>query len=468
MPPEETELNLEGQPAAETPPVDTGAQPPPADTGKPAGEQEIDVHKDEGGELISDFGDAIDKAAKKAGAFGDKTETEKPAGEAGAKDGEKPAETDEEKAAREAEEKKKADEAAAAPKPEDAKAKRDADLAAAAAKLDPHSSTKTKQLFNEQSKRISEARDRVDALEVEKKAIQAELDERKKAPLPKEVETELTQLRDLVRELDVTRDPQLVEKYDSRISENTETVIAALKEAGLSDAAAAKLQKAGLTLGNLKSYLEMIETGKAPGGEEFAADPDTAEKIREAVRENARLTKDKELEVSKLKTGYEDRKKAEKATQDQIVADANKRWETDFKGHIARWDFLKQPPAPDANDAPAVRKQKEAAITKFNESVNQFAAAIKKETSTPTEAVLSARIGILYRDQVVPRLAEQRDAAQARIKTLEAEIARLKGAGTLTKTVSSTPRQIPKAEPVAGESFDDIIDANARAAGVLK
>ena len=461
MLPEETELNLEGQPATETPPADTGTPTPPA-------EPEIDVHKDEGGELISDFGDAIDKAAKKAGAFGDKAAVEKPAGETEAKADEKPAETDEEKATREAEEKKKADESAAAPKPEDAKAKRDADLAAAAAKLDPHSSTKTKQLFNEQSKRISEARDRADALEAEKKAIQAELDERKKAPLPKEVETELTTLRDLVRELDVTRDPQLVEKYDSRIAANTETVMRALKEAGLSDAAAVKLQKAGLTLNNLKSYLEMIETGKAPGGEEFAADPDTAEKIREAIRENARLTKDKELEVAKLKTGYEERKKTEKASQDQIIADANKRWEADFKGHIAKWDFLKQPPAPDANDAPAVRKQKEAAISKFNESVNQFAAAIKKETSSPTEAVLSARIGILYRDQVVPRLAEQRDAAQSRIKTLEAEIAKLKGAGTLTKTVSSSPRQAPKAEPVAGESFDDIIDANARAAGVLK
>ena len=468
MPPEETELNLESQPAAENPPVDTGAPNAPADTGTPAATPEIDVHKDEGGELISDFGNAIDEAAKKAGVYGDKAEGVKPGDAAGTKEGEKPAETDEEKQAREAEDKKKAAETAEAPKPEDAKAKRDADLAAAASKLDPHSSPKTKQLFTEQSKRISEARDRADALEAEKKALQAELDERKKAPLPKEVETELTQLRDLVRELDVTRDPQLVERYDNRISSNNESVIAALKEAGLSDAAAAKLDKAGLTLGNLKSYLEMIETGKAPGGEEFAPDPDAAEKIREAVRENARLAKDKEMEVSKLKATYEERKKTEKTTQEQTLAEADKRMRSEFNTHVGKWDFLKPPPAAEANDAPAVRKQKEAAITKFNEAVNQFGAAVKKETATPTDSAISARIGILYRDQVVPKLTEQRDSAQARVKALEAEIAKLKGAGTLTKTVSASPRQPTKVEPIEGEDFGSAIDAMARQAGVLK
>jgi|DEB19_MinimDraft_2_1074335.scaffolds.fasta_scaffold00143_2 hypothetical protein len=331
--------------------------------------------------------------------------------------------------------------------------------------MNQHTSPKTKELFN-QVKKVA-ASERIEreklAKELSELKKQSEQKQAESGKLPKEVEEEISQLRDKVRQFDANSDPAIVAKYDKRIESNNESIIKTLTDAGLPPEHAEKLKKSGVSLSSLKQYLDTLETGKGADGKQYDSDPDTAEKIRESLRENMRLSKDKDREITDWRTNYDQRTKQNEETQKRNVEEATNRLNTEFTGHLSKWDFLKKPADILETDAPAIRKEKESAIKGFNEQSLAFADAIKKETSDPLNAQIAARVGILYRDLVAPQLKNQLGAAQKEIETLRGQISNMRKAGSASKTIGTgkPSATAQKREYSNNEGFDDIIDSVA-------
>ena len=331
--------------------------------------------------------------------------------------------------------------------------------------MSQHTSPKTKDLFN-QVKKVA-ATERAEREKIAKELAelkkQSEQSKAEAGKLPKEVEEEINQLRDRVRQFDANSDPAIVSKYDKRIESNNEGIIKTLTDAGLPKEHAEALKKNGITLSSLKQYLDTLETGRGADGKQYEPDPDTAEKIRESLRENMRLSKDKDREISEWRANYDQRVKQNEETQRKSVEEATNRLNTEFNSHLSKWDFLKKPADILDTDVPAIRKEKEAAIKNFNDQSLAFADAIKKETSDPLNAQIAARVGIMYRDLVAPQLKNQLTAANKEIETLRGQIASMKKAGSASKTVgaSKPSGSAPKKEYTGGEGFDDIIDSVA-------
>jgi hypothetical protein len=328
-------------------------------------------------------------------------------------------------------------------------------------KLGQHTSPKTKQLFAEVKNLASKERAEREKVSKELEETRKQIEELKKTTqsVPKEVEQEIQQLRDKVRQFDANADPAIINKYDSVISKNNESIIKTLTDAGLPESHAAEIKKKGVSLSSLKQYLDTLETGKGADGKQYEPDPDTAERIRESLRENMRLSKDKEREIESWKSGYEERTKKTEEEQKNSVEMATQRLNKEFETHIGQWDFLKKPSDVNDNDAPAIRKQKEDSIKQFNETALKYAESIKKETSNPLDAQIAARIGILYRDHVAPALKSRLSDAQKEIETLRSQVASMKKAGSATRSVGTvSPRASQAKEVSIGDGFDDILD----------
>ena len=335
------------------------------------------------------------------------------------------------------------------------------DIADIESKLGQHTSPKTKQLFAEVKNLAVKERTEREKVARELEETRKQIDELKKTTqaVPKEVEQEIQQLRDKVRQFDANADPAIIAKYDGVITKNNDSIIKTLTDAGLPEAHAAELKKKGVSLSSLKQYLDTLETGKGVDGKQYEPDPDTAERIRESLRENMRLTKDKEREIEAWKSGFEDRTKKGEEEQKQSVEMATQKLNKEFETHIGQWDFLKKPSDVNDNDAPAIRKQKEDAIKAFNDTALKYADAIKKETSSPLDAQIAARIGILYRDHVAPALKNRLSDAQKEIETLRTQVASMKKAGSATRSVGTVSPRVAQAREVSmNEGFDDILD----------
>ena len=443
-------------------------QEAPVEQSEHATPEELGVGKIQSNEPFSpiDWDSNIDKihndiVAKKVT---DEVAAENAKEEAGIKDDEK-----EEKPADEPKPESKAEapkegkvEASKDAEKEPTKSEEIAEIAELEKKIDPHSSPKTKKLFNEVKGIAAKERIEREKISNELKSAREELERIKSNAVPKELQDELQQLRDKIRQFDANADPAIINKYDKVVTENNDTIIKTLTDAGLPAEHAERLKKSGVTLSNLKPYLDTLESGKGADGKQYDADPDTAEAIRERLRENMRLGKDKEREITDWRNNYEQRNKAQEEQQKASVAEAEKRLSTEFQSHINKWDFLKKPADVLDTDAPAIRKQKESSIKEFNDVALKFAETIKKETSSPLDAQIAARTGILYRDHIAPKLAMNLENANKEIETLRAQINNMKKAGSVSKTIgTSKPAAAPKKEINMGDGFEDLIDAAA-------
>lgn len=462
------------------PEEETPEQTAPVEPSEHASPEELGVGNRQSNEPFSpiDFDSIIDKAAGDLTPAGEKPpveEKQKPEDDAGEQPENKSEETAEDNAEEKAEEPAaKAEEtpekeAETTPEKKEEKPEgpdpKDEELSAIEKKMGPHAAPKTKQLFNEVKAIAAREKAEREKLAKELADLKAKQPEPGKSALPKEVEEEIAALRDRVRQIDANSDPAIVAKYDKTISANNDSILQTLTEAGLPAEHAERLKKSGLSLANLKPYLDTLETGKGADGKQYEADPDTAEKIREALRENMRLAKDKDREIADWRTNYEARTKQQEEQQKVQLEQATQRLNTEFDAHLKKWDFLQKPAAVADSDAPAIRKQKEAAIAAFNEKSLQYAEAVKKETASPLDAQVAARIGILYRDHVAPSLAAKVESLQQQNKDLQKQIDSMKKAGSASRTVGvSKPSATPKREVNPNQGFDDIIDEVAREA----
>lgn len=439
----------------------------PAEDSAPASTpEELGGHTNEGGAFESDFGEIIDKLAPapardESGKFvATKAEPEKAGGEAAAEEPEKKPEA------------AKAIEEAIAPAAEKkvespATTDRDSDLKELESKLDPHASPKTRNHFKAQQQAVIEARNRADAAAAEAQRVKDELAAAKAAGVPKEIDDELKQLRETVRELDAARDPALQAKYDKRITSNNDAIISVLTKNGFGKDREGKdlpgvvdaLKKSGLTRATLQDKIDALEKA----GEHEAAD-----EVKELLRENNRLGREKESEVANYRTTYEQRAQQHEAENVKRVELANKRMVAEFKSHADKFDYLQPPPPVKPEDVPAIRKEKEKAIAGFNDRINRISEAIKKETATPEDAGISARVGILYRDHVLPHVQSQLEEARKEVESLKAKMKAMQGAGSIgekvgTGKIAPPPKQD---DDTTGSSFDELIDRAAKSAGV--
>lgn len=342
------------------------------------------------------------------------------------------------------------------------------DLDALAARLDPHARPKTKQIIEDFKVETRKARQEAIDTKAKVAELEKQLDESKKRALPKEVEDELASLRETVRTLDASKDPALVQKYDKRIQSNEGKIIDLLKANGFGQDAEGKekpavieaLKRQGL---NRRALSDTIKKLRDAGQHE------DADEVEQLLRDNSNLSHDRANELEQLKSTSEQRAKA-KADEAKATTEANqKKMVEGFTKEVNKYDFLKQPPAVDKKAEPGVQKQQQAAITAFNDSVAKISETIRTELATDVGINTTARVGILLRDHVVPRLQKQIADLQKQLGERESKIKGYKAAGDLAnKGGTQKPRPPAETETDAHASFDEVVDAAARKAGVLK
>lgn len=368
---------------------------------------------------------------------------------------------DEKKAA---DDKKAADEAAK----NSPTATRDADLKVDGD--DPHMRPKTRKVIEERNAKIIEARNARDTAAKEKetlaqqvKDLQAKVDAAAAAKLPEAVEQELTQLRQTVRELDASRDPAIKTKYDSVIDTNRKSVIAILKDDfglgkdkdGKDDLSAINaITKAGVSLASVAPYLKKMEEGG------FVNE---AEGIRETIRENIRLERARTAEITEAaKNGDQRRQQVQAQTEEQqklTTEVTSKALQSELKAGVDEYNkqypYMHDPEPVKDGDSPATITAKNAAIADFKTATDKVKAecAALNWTGKPPEvaAELQGKVQanavqhIMLKNYVFPRLLKEATASAARIKELEAEVAKFKKAGSTNRAHISAA-----AAPAAG------------------
>jgi len=351
----------------------------------------------------------------------------------------------------------------------DQNAERDKDLPSADS--DPHMRPKVKRDWNELRTKAVEARNYAAQVLKEKQELEARLkaleDQVKQpAPIPKEIEEKLKTYQERVRELDIAKDPEIQTKYDKRISDNVGSVVNALKGYGLGDDDAAKLSK-NLSLSTLRPILDKLEE---------AGELDAAESIRETVRENIRLGKERDAEITAWKASYEVRQAERiKAQQAQAQADIQAVQENHAKflnadlDEIAKvYPGVKRPADPAPTDAPAVVQAKLAAIAEYDAAKATVDQEMQKWNGNTPEVrariTSSAVKAIILQNHVLPKIHKELQSAQTRIKELEAQVGKTRQAAAVNKGhMASISAPAQKKDIPAGETLMEGLAAFAKA-----
>lgn len=391
-----------------------------------------------------------------------------------------------------AEDQKKADEEAAAA--EAAKAagepekpntdERDADLKV---EWGPHTHANTRKKFEATAAKTRAARDERDAVIAEREALRKERDElaekAKAVEPPKELVEEVKTLRERVRELDISKDPIIEAKYDKKIAANNDRIIDVLKSQGFglskkadgttieNPKAISDLQKAGLTLKNLNQYI--VELEKADLIEE-------ADAIREAVRENNRIARDKTLEIESWKGDYSKRQQAReqetKAQQEKRESEFRQQTDSQLNAEIEElaknFSYIKKPAGPLPTDPPAVATAKQKAVADYEAAAKEIETAVKglspngaapeKLAEVVGRINASAIQAIILKKQVLPRVLKDMAAKDARIKELEAKLGKIDSASRLSRAQGSAPSgDQPNRGAPEPRSFEEALRAGA-------
>lgn len=374
-----------------------------------------------------------------------------------------------------------------APKPE-----RDSDLNKISLNSSAHETTRKN--FNAVKKLAAAARDERDQAAAKAQAAEqriaeyekkvAELEQATKSgKAPKELEEKLKQYEERIRELDISKDPQLEAKYDKRIESNNKSILDVLRAQGfgqkagpdgkmVEDAKAiADLQKSGLTLSTLKPLLNKLdEAGLA----------DEAEAIRESIRENIRLAREKGAEIETWKGSYDQRKQAQQEQSRQQQEQSTRAVATARDAVLKRdmetlekdLPFLKEPPQPLPTDNASVQKAKQAARDAWNAAqakVKEELASMKTEGLAPEKfAETAGRISAnavqaaILKTHAIPALMSQLKAAQARIKELEGQTSRQRAAGELSRVHAGSGPSNPDAGKQEARTLEEAADNIAK------
>ena len=340
---------------------------------------------------------------------------------------------------------------------------RDADLKP---NLNPNTHPKTKEVIESFKTKAVEARNERDRLAKELEEVKA----KGGAGTAPENTKELEELRNRVRELDITRDPSLKAKYDDKIVANVESVLKTLKENGLGEDAEGneipgffdKLKAGGVNLKTLLPYIKKLEE---------AGELDTAEDLKDMLRSNQRLEKAKGEEIQDWTKNYAQRQQAVQAEQEKQVKEYQgrimKETDAEILSTLEAFPQLKRPPQVMPNDSPAVKKEKERVQAEYSEEYKRYQDAVTEAAKEHGTTFKAAAVGLLYKNHITPRLQKSLTEANERVKTLEAELGKIKKAGSFKPSSTPTPAPTKKKEAPSGGGFDDGIDSIAAAAKEL-
>ena len=363
---------------------------------------------------------------------------------------------------------------------------RDSDL-----KLDDRASAvlhpKTKKIIEERNQKIVSERNKSETLLKEKAALEAELnkirEDLKKSPVPKDVQDELTKLRQAIREADITRDPALKEKYDIPIANNEEKIITILKEFGLGQTADGKpdpdaieeIKKGGLNFAGLAPLIKKL----SDAGEEGAA-----EELREVLRENRRLEQTKAKEISEWQTNFDakqamtQRQRAEfqEKTAAEVREHANKALASDLENLAKDFPFINRPADPLPTDSPAISKAKLDAIAAYDaaaKAVSEAVASLDPSKAPPEKtAEVNGRFtatavqGIILKQHVLPRLMKELSELKTRNSELETKVGKIKTAGNLSRAHAAAASSPAGAKAPLPESNEDAARQIAKEMGL--
>lgn len=345
----------------------------------------------------------------------------------------------------------------------------------------------TRKLIEERNQKITSERNRAEQLAKEKAELETKLAEiseaAKKVTLPKEIEEELKTLRERVRELDITRDPEIQRKYDAPVRQNEAAILAKLGEFGLGKTndgkddpeAIDRLKRAGLTINALAPHIKKLEE---------AGEIEAAETLRELTRENRRLAIEKAGEVAKWKADFDGKvqlrnqqvQQQQEQTTKAVGEHANRILNENLTNLAKTFPFVLRPAAPLPTDSAAVAKAKNDAIAAYDaaqktitETLGQLdSSKVSPDKAAEVQGRASATLvqGVILRDHVLPRIAKENAELRAKVADLEAKAGKLKAAGTLSRAHAAAATAPSAAKAPLPESTEDAAKQIAREMGI--
>ena len=355
---------------------------------------------------------------------------------------EKPAEVPEEKV--EAPAAKVEDKPAEKP----ASTERDADLSAP---LNPNIAPKTKQVIETFKTKSIEARNERDQARKELEETRAKL---KEGGFDEATKKELEELRREIRSVNIERDPGLKQKYDARITANEERALKIFDDKfTVTPELLADVKKKGISLNTMGKYVKQLED---------AGDIEAADEMREMLRENGKLSRDKNLEIEAIRKDYDGYMAKQKIEETRQFNEASDRFRValveDLQGIGAKFNEFKRPPLPAEGDAEAVKTAKLAAVGKYDAEFATVIEKIKKFGEDPVLQFRTAAQGVVYRDHVVPSLTNKISELTKQLSEAQVSLGKIKKAGSMTKLVS-TPKPADARTRQEETGPDDGIDA---------
>lgn len=328
-------------------------------------------------------------------------------------------------------------------------------------KLNPNVAPKTREVIETFKTKAQEARTERDALKKELDEARAKL---KEGGMDETTKKELEELRREVRNINIEKDPGLRLRYDQRITENESRIVGMLKKHGMPEASIEALKKSGLKMANLDETLKILNKAG------YAEDED---EIREMLRENTKISREKQAEIEKIKTdytSYQERQTAEEKRQSAEVSDRIRvEFDKNLKAIGAEYPEFKCPPMPEENDTDAVKKVKLASVEQYKKTFGEYIVKVNKLAEDGVQTFQTAAKGLAYMDYIVPSMKKQITDLKAKLAEAEGQLGRVKKAGSMTKLVGSSKpaaqdRKTPQASSV--EDLDSAFDEAAKNMGM--
>lgn len=326
--------------------------------------------------------------------------------------------------------------------------------------LNPNVAPRTKQVIEDFKKKGIEARNERDAIKKQLEETQAKLKEGGMDELTKK---ELEELRREVRSVAIEKDPGLRMRYDDRIKANEGRVLKAFEDKfEATPELIAGIKAKGVTLNTMAKYVKQLEE---------SGDVEAADEMREMLRENSKLTREKQAEIANIQKDYEGYQAKAKAEDERQFNEATERFRgalvEDLNGIGQKYPEFRRPPLPAEGDSETVKKAKLDAVGAYDKDFATVVEKIKACGSDPVLQFRTAAQGIVYRDHVIPSLTAKIADLTAQLEATKGTLGKIKKAGSMVKTVS-TPKPAD-ARPNRDESngAEDGVDAIIAAAKSL-
>ncbi len=282
------------------------------------------------------------------------------------------------------------------------------------------------------------------AKELEAKAVPA-------ATVPKEIEEELSTLRNITRQVAIERDPAFQKQHDAPIAKNISNLDAAFTEVWQANGAKPEAIKARLDQFKRGGYnWDLV-------GDEIAAMRDrkmngTALKIESMVRRNDELSSARADAIGAQNelNGQSAAKQAEalkvhQTRQQQLREIASKGTTEGFVNTEAEFKkmfpSLVAPELPTDKDTPQLQASKKAARAEYDNAVSSVRTEFARFAPDPADPEKTAKLtgefqslalfGLLAKNHLLPKFAKELAARDAQIGERETRLAAFKKAGAV-------------------------------------